>query len=88
MSITHISGQQAALAGNIDRDIEHHLHYSVISDNTPIFTPDPNEDKVQSCMEFICSWITERHPLEVFTLSQELGETKVAYSTRISDLTD
>ena len=61
LGVTHIPGQQAALAGCVDTDIEQHL-YSMISDNAPIFTPEPNEDKIKSCMDFIYDWITERHP--------------------------
>ena len=61
MWVTHITGQQATLAGCIDGDIEQFL-YSVISDNTPIFTPEPNEDEILSCMDYVYSWITERHP--------------------------
>ena len=77
LGVTHIPGQQAALVGCVDGYIEQHL-YSMISDNTPIFTPKPNEVKIQSCMDFIYNWITERHPMdtrrmELFKLSQEQG---------------
>ena len=44
-------------------------------------------------MDFIYEWIPEQQPLdtrrmELFKLSQELGESMVAYSNRISDLAD
>ena len=65
----------------------------MIRENTPIFIPEPNEDEIQSCMDFIYDWITQRHPLdtkrmELFKMSQERGESMVGYSNRISDLAD
>ena len=65
----------------------------MISDNTPVFTPEPNEDEILSCMDIIADWITERHPLEsrrmeLFKLPQEQGESMVQYSNRILDLAD
>ena len=58
-----------------------------------MFTPEPNEDKVTSCMDIIADWIAERHPLdarrmELFKLPQEQGEGMVAYSNRILDIAD
>ena len=47
----------------MDRELKHHL-YNLISDNMPVFTPEPNEDKVVSCMDIIADWIAERHPLD------------------------
>ena len=47
----------------MDRELEQHL-YNLISDNTPVFTPEPNEDGVTSCMDIIADWIAERHPLD------------------------
>ena len=63
LGVTHIPGQQATLSGCVNRELEQHL-YNSISDNTPIFTPEPNKDEVMSCMDFIADWITERHPLD------------------------
>ena len=65
----------------MDRELEQHL-YNLISDNTPVFTPEPNED-----------WIAERHPLdsrrmELFKLPQGCGESMVQYSNRILDIAD
>ena len=59
----------------------------------PVFTPEPNEDDVQSGMDIIADWISERHPLdsrgmELFKLPQERGESMVQYSNRILDLAD
>ena len=67
--------------------------YNLISDNTPVFTPEPNDDEVSSCMDILAEWIAERHPLdarrmELFKLPQEQGEGMVAYSNRILDLAD
>ena len=66
---------------------------TLISDNTPVFTPKPNEDEITSCMDIIADWITKRHPLdsrrmELFKLPQEQGESMVKYSNRILDITD
>ena len=76
----------------MDRELEQHL-YNLISDNTPVFTPEPNEDEVTSCMDIIADWIAERHPLdsrrmELFKLPQEHGESMVQYSNRILDIAD
>ena len=58
-----------------------------------MFTPEPNEDEVTSCMDIIANWIAKRHPLdarrmELFKLPQEQGEDMVAYSNRILDIAD
>ena len=76
----------------MDRELEQHL-YNIISDNTPVFTPELNEDEILSCMDIITDWITERHLLdsrrmELFKLPQERGESMVQYSNRILDLVD
>ena len=76
----------------MDRELEQHL-YNNISDNTPIFSPEPNEDVLMSCMDYLRNWIMERHPLdsrriELFKLPQERGESMVQYSNRILDLAD
>ena len=76
----------------MDRELEQHL-YNLISDNTLVFTPEPNEDEVTSCMDIIADWITKRHPLdsrrmELFKLPQEQGERMVQYSNRILDIAD
>ena len=78
IGVTNIPGQQATISGCMDREMEQHL-YNLISDNTPIFTPEPNEDEVTSCMDIISDWIAERHPLdarrmELFKLPKEQGE--------------
>ena len=75
IGVTNIPGQQATISGCVDRELEQHL-YNLISDNTPVFTPEPNEDEVTSCMDIIAEWIAERHPLdarrmELFKLPQE-----------------
>ena len=80
----NLPGQQATISGCVDRELEQHL-YNLISDNTPVFTPEPNEDEVTSCMDIIADWIAEQHPLdarrmELFKLLQEQGEGMVAYS--------
>ena len=67
------------------------LPFYSFRDNTAVFTPEPNEDKVTSCMDNIADWIAERHPLdtrrmELFKLPQEQGEGMVAYSNRILDI--
>ena len=85
LGITNIPGQQAT-------PLEQRLYYS-ISDNTPIFTPEPNEDEVMSCMNFIADLTTERPPfdsrtMELFKFPQERGESMVQYSNRILDLAD
>ena len=67
--------------------MEQHL-YNLISDNTLVLTPEHNEDEVQSCMDIIAKWISERHPLELFKLPQERGESMVQYSNRILDIAD
>ena len=92
IGVTNIPGQQATISGCVDRELEQHL-YNLISDNTPVFTPEPNEDEVTSCMDIIADWIAERHPLdarrmELFKLPQEQGEGMVAYSNRILDIAD
>ena len=58
IGVTNIPGQQATLSGCVDRKLEQHL-YNSISDNTPIFAPEPNEDDIMSCMDIITDWITE-----------------------------
>ena len=55
MGITNIPGQQAALAGCLDADIEQYL-YSFIGDNTPIFIPEPNDDEVASSVATLHSF--------------------------------
>ena len=59
--MTHLPGQQATC---VDRELEQHL-YNSISDNTPVFTPEPNKDEILSCMDIIADWITARHPLDL-----------------------
>ena len=76
----------------MDRELEQHL-YNLISDKTPVFTPEPNEDEIPSCMDIIADWIAKRHPLdsrrmELFKLPQEQGESMVQYSNRILDIAD
>ena len=78
IGVTNIPGQQATISGCVDRELEQHL-YNLISDNTPVFTPEPNKDEVTSCMDIISDWIAERHPLdarrmELFKLPKEQGE--------------
>ena len=72
--------------------MEQHL-YNLISNNIPVFTREPNEDDVVSCMDIIADWIAERHPLdarrmELFKLPQERGESMVQYLNRILDIAD
>ena len=43
IGVTNLPGQQATLLGCVDRELEQHL-YNSISDNTPVFTPEPNKD--------------------------------------------
>ena len=62
LDVTHLPGQQAALSDSVNRELEQHL-YNNISDNTPIFTPESNEDNIISCVDFIRDRITECHPL-------------------------
>ena len=45
IGVTNIPGQQATISGCVDKELEQHL-YNLISDNTPVFTPEPNDDKV------------------------------------------
>ena len=78
--------KKASLAGCLDSDVEQHL-YSAIS------TPEPNNDKIISCIDHIYQSINKRHPLdtrrtELFKLMQEPGESMVAYSNRILYLAD
>ena len=92
IGVTNIPGQQATISGCVDQKLEQHL-YNLISDNTPVFTPEPNEDEVTSCMDIISDWIAERHPLdarrmELFKFPQEHGEGMVEYSNRILDIAD
>ena len=92
IGVTNLPGQQVTISGCVDRELEQHL-YNLISDNTPAFTPEPNEDKVTSCMDIITDWIAERHPLdsrrmELFKLPQELGKSMIQYSNRILDIAD
>ena len=61
MGVTNIPGQQANLVGCLAADIEQNL-YSVIGDNNPVFTPEPN-DEILSCMDYIYQWITKCHSL-------------------------
>ena len=80
------------ISGCVDRELEQHL-YNLISDNTPVFPPEPNEDEVKSCMDIIADWIAKRHPLdsrrmELFKLPQEHGESMVQYSNWILDIVD
>ena len=42
----------------MDRELEQHL-YNLIYDATPVFTPEPNEVDVVSCMDIIADWIAE-----------------------------
>ena len=76
----------------MDRELEQHL-YNLISDNTPVCMPEPNEDEVTFSMDIITDWIAERHPLdsrcmELFKLLQERGESMVQYSNWILDIAD
>ena len=81
-----IPGQQATISGCVDRELEQHL-YNLISDNTPVFTPEPNEDEVTSCMDIIADWIAERHPLDSRRM-ELFGKSMVQYSNRILDIAD
>ena len=92
IGVTNLPGQQATISGCVDRELEHHL-YNLISDNTPVFTPEPNEDEVISFIDIIADWIAERHPLdprrmELFKLPQKCGVSMVQYSNRILDIAD
>ena len=85
IGVTNIPGQQATISGCVDRELEQHL-YNLISDNTPVFTPEPNDDEVSSCMDILAEWIAERHPLdarrmELFKLPQEQGEGCLLYTS-------
>ena len=64
MGVTNIPGQQAALAGCLAADIEQYLYSFIGDNNTPIFTREPNDDEVTSCMDYIYQLIMERHPLD------------------------
>ena len=80
------------LSGCVDADIEQHL-YNNVGNNMPIFTPEPIMIEIQSCMDFIYDWITERHLLdirrmELFKLTQEQGNRWSHTPNRISDLAD
>ena len=84
IGVTNLPVQQARISGCVDQELEQHL-YNLISDNTPVFTQEPNEDEEVSCMDIIVDWIAERHPLdarwiELFKLPQERGELMVQYS--------
>ena len=57
IGVTNLPGQQATISGCVDRELEHPL-YNLFSDNTPVFTPEPNEDEIQSCMDIIADWIS------------------------------
>ena len=48
MDVTSIPRQQAALSGCVNSDIEQYL-YSVIGDNTPVFTPEPTDVECRNC---------------------------------------
>ena len=92
IGVTNLPGQQATISGCVDRELEQHL-YNLINDATPVFTPEPNDDDVVSCMDIIADWIAERHPLdsrrmELFKLPQERGESMVQYSNRILVIAD
>ena len=92
IGVTNLPGQQATISGCVVRELEQHL-YNLISDNTPVFTPEPNEAEVTSCMDIIADWIAERHPLDsrrmvLFKLPQEHGESMLQYSNRILDIAD
>ena len=92
IGVTNLLGQQGALLGCVDRELEQHF-YNLISDNTSVFTPIPNWDEIQSCMDIIANLISERHPLdsrrmELFKLPMEGSESMVQYSNRILDLAD
>ena len=52
IGVTNLLGQQAIISGCVDRELEQHL-YNLISDNTPVFTPEPNKDEVVSFMDII-----------------------------------
>ena len=54
---TNLPGQQATILGCVDRELEQPL-YNLINDNKPVFTPEPNVDEVQSCMDIIADWIS------------------------------
>ena len=92
IGVTNLLGQQATISGCVDRELEQHL-YNLISDNTPVCMPEPNEDEVTFSMDIITDWIAERHPLdsrcmELFKLLQERGESMVQYSNWILDIAD
>ena len=48
---------------------------------TPIFTPDPNDDKITSCMDHIYKWINKRHPLD--TRRMELFKLRFVFEENI-----
>ena len=52
IGVTNLPGQQATISGCVDRELEQHL-YNLISDNMPVFTPEPNEDS--SCRKNVVS---------------------------------
>ena len=74
IGVTNLPGQQATISGCVDRELEQRL-YNLISDNTPVFTPEPNEDEVTSCMDIIGDWIAERHPLDSRTSVTSMTST-------------
>ena len=56
IGFTNHPGQPATFSGCVDQELEQHL-YNLISHNTPVFTPEPNDDEVVSCMDIIVDWI-------------------------------
>ena len=52
IGVTNLPGQQATISGCVDRELEQHL-YNLISNNTPVFTPEPNKDEVVSCTDIL-----------------------------------
>ena len=65
-------------AGGIAPGASQHL-YNMVSDNTPIFMPEPNEDEIQSCMDFMYDWITERHRHKTHGAFKALAGTGAIY---------
>ena len=87
--MTNLPGQQATLSGCVDRELEQHL-YNSISDNTPVFTPEPNEDEIMTLSRIGLPSDTPWTPEEwSFSSSHKNGgESMVQYSNRMLDLAD
>ena len=83
IGVTNLPGQKATISGCVDRELEQHL-YNLISDNTPVFTPEPNENEVTSCMDIIADWIAGRLPLD--SRKMELFKLPQGTCVRISEV--